>query len=122
MSAQTVMPTVLALLIVGLFALLWSWHRGTNNSFNLRDLVTDKGTQRASLGKFGQFIALAFSTWILVHETLLGRLSEWLFTSYMLAWAGAQAVSLAFSAYGGRHPSHQQPHAPSKPHQPESTA
>jgi hypothetical protein len=29
-----------------------------------------------------------------------GRLTEWLFTSYMLAWVGAQLGSLAFKASG----------------------
>lgn len=91
---------VLLLVLVVLLALqLRRWHRD-DTRFDLRDLLTDKGSQRVSLSKFGQFMALLVSTWALVFEVTAGRLSEWLFTAYMLAWAGAQVASLAFKATG----------------------
>lgn len=91
------MPIALLVLVAALVCQLGLWHRKRGDQFDLRDLVTDKGAQRVSLSKFGQLVALLVSTWALVHETLSGRLSEWLFGAYMLAWAGAQVASLAFS-------------------------
>ena len=78
---------------------LYRWHREPNG-FDLRDLLTDKGSNRLSLARFGQATALIVSTWALVNETVTGRLTEWLFTSYMLAWVGAQLGGLAFKASG----------------------
>ena len=78
---------------------LYRWHKEPGG-FDLRDLLTDKGSNRLSLARTGQLIALGVSTWALVNETVTGRLTEWLFTSYMLAWVGAQLGSLAFKATG----------------------
>jgi hypothetical protein len=46
-----------------------------------------------SLQKFGQVTALLVSTCAIMHELFNGRLSEWLFAGYMVAWAGSNAVS-----------------------------
>lgn len=56
--------------------------------------LVDKESQEPSLGRQGQYIALLVSTWALVYETIDGKLTEWFFTTYMLAWAGAQFGSL----------------------------
>jgi hypothetical protein len=87
---------------------LYRWH-AAENTFDLRDLITDQGSQRLSLSRFGQLTALIVSTWALVNETATGRLTEWLFTAYMLSWVGAQLGSLAFKASGRLDP--QQPGA-----------
>ena len=85
---------------------LYRWHMQPNG-FDLRDLLTDKGSNRLSLARFGQLTALAVSTWALVNETLSGRLTEWLFVGYMMAWVGAQLGSLAFKASGKLDPKEQ---------------
>lgn len=90
---------LLALATITVGVQLYRWHREPNG-FDLRDLVTDQGSQRLSLARFGQIVALAVSTWALVNETVSGRLTEWLFTAYMLSWVGAQLGSLAFKASG----------------------
>ena len=73
---------------------VYRWHK-VDDHFDLRDLLTDKGAQRLSLAKTGQFVALCVSTWALANETLAGRLTEWLFTAYMLSWCGANIASTA---------------------------
>jgi hypothetical protein len=77
--------------ILGLIVLL-QWQRRPD-SFDLRHLLVDSKTDRASLMKIGQLFALLVSTWVLIHETRAGKLSEWLYGSYMLTWAGANLVS-----------------------------
>ncbi len=56
--------------------------------------LKDKDTQYPSLGRQGQYTALIVSTWIIVAESLARPVSEWLFTGYMFAWAGAQFASI----------------------------
>jgi hypothetical protein len=96
---EAVSAILLALATITLAIQLYRWHMAPNG-FDLRDLLTDKGSNRLSLARFGQATALIVSTWALVNETVTGRLTEWLFTSYMLAWVGAQLGSLAFKATG----------------------
>ncbi len=90
---------LLVILTITVAVQLYRWHKEPGG-FDLRDLLTDKGSNRLSLARTGQATALVVSTWALVNETLTGRLTEWLFTSYMLAWVGAQLGSLAFKASG----------------------
>ncbi len=69
------------------------WHLDPKFNFNLQDLLIDHGTKKLSLHKIGQFFALMVSTWILIHETKLGRLTEFLFTGYMAIWSGSNLMS-----------------------------
>lgn len=68
--------------------MLLKWH-SDDTPFDIRHILIDRETERVSLHKFGQFVALSVSTMLIWHETLKGRLSEWLFISYMASWAGA---------------------------------
>jgi hypothetical protein len=74
-----------------LILLLVLWHKDKSVDFDMKTALMYEG--RFSLSKFGQFIALMTSTWIIIHQTKLGQLSEWLFTGYMLAWSGANLLS-----------------------------
>jgi hypothetical protein len=83
-------------LVVGLTILLIVlvyWHMSSDVRFDLRDLLIDSKTKELSLSKTGQFLALLISTWVLMYETRAGRLTDWLFTGYMLAWAGANSLN-----------------------------
>jgi len=75
------------------FAFLAYWHWDKSTNFDIRDLLVDKRTKRLSLNKIGQFFALLVSTWVLIYETRSGRLTEWLFISYMVAWSGANLAN-----------------------------
>ena len=84
---------VLLIASVVLCGFLLYWHFDKATKFDVRDLMVDKETDRLSLYKIGQFFALLVSTWVLIHETRNGRLSEWLFAFYMAAWSGANLVN-----------------------------
>jgi hypothetical protein len=75
------------------FAFLIYWHSDKSTRFDIRDLLIDSKTKELSLYKVGQLLALIISTWVLVHETRAGKLSEWLFGLYMIAWSGINMVN-----------------------------
>jgi len=63
------------------------------DTLDLRWLILDDTTQRPSLNKIGQGLALIVSTWgflVLVERNLL---TEFYFTGYMTVWAGSTALS-----------------------------
>ncbi len=63
------------------------------DSLDLRWLILDDVTQRPSLNKIGQGLALIVSTWgflVLVERNLL---TEFYFTGYMAVWAGSTVLS-----------------------------
>lgn len=73
--------------------LVYLWHTSHDVEFDVKTLLVDGETKRFSLYKFGQFVALCVSTWILIYETRNNRLSEWLFTFYMVAWSGVNLAN-----------------------------
>jgi hypothetical protein len=96
--------TYALLLLAMAFALiLYLWQRA-DDTFDLRHLITDSTTDRVSLFKLGQFIALIVSTWALVHETRRGFLTEWLFAVYMISWAGANIANKVTEKYKSLEP------------------
>lgn len=75
-----------------MFVVLMAFAQHRDDKFDIRNLITDEsGT--VSLMKTGQLIALIVSTWALVHETRVNRLTDWLFFGYMMAWAGANVAA-----------------------------
>lgn len=83
------------LLLLGaglLFVILMAIAQKKDDKFDMRDLIVDE-CGKVSLMKTGQLVALIVSTWALVHEVRVNRLSEWLFFGYMMAWAGANVAA-----------------------------
>lgn len=79
----------------------WLWQRDKKNKFDLLDLISgDDG--KLSLSKTGQLVALLVSTWGFVALTRADKMSEWFFTGYMLAWAGANIASKALDIKKGQ--------------------
>ena len=72
--------------------MLTYWHVDKTTRFDIRDLLIDSTTKELSLYKVGQLAALAVSTWVLIHETRAGKLTEWLFGLYMVAWSGTNLI------------------------------
>ena len=92
-SQLTIDLVVLAIGSIILMGFLIYWHLDKETRFDVRDLMVDHRTKILSLNKIGQLFALLVSTWIIIHETRLGRLSEFLFTGYMAVWSGASILS-----------------------------
>lgn len=66
--------------------------------------LMDKDRDEPSLGRIGQFTAMAVSTWGFATLVITNDLNEWFFTGYMLVWAGAQATSLLLKIKGSAQP------------------
>jgi hypothetical protein len=90
MNLETI--SLLVLCSVALI-ILWHWHNSKASDFDLRWGIVDTTTGKFSLSKFGQLVSLILSSWMLIHETRAGRLNEWMFTGYMLAWTGANIAN-----------------------------
>lgn len=88
---------------VGFLILLYLWQR-EKDSFDIRHLIVDSSSERVSLFKLGQLVALVVSTWALVHETRRGFLTEWLFAVYMLSWTGANIANKVTEKYKSLEP------------------
>ena len=86
---MTIDTLVLMVATLIFLILLWTWHGDEKVPFNLMEMLIDSKTKRVSLMKCGQALALLVSTWVIVHETRAGRLTEWLFLAYTACWAGA---------------------------------
>jgi hypothetical protein len=71
--------------------LLVKWHVDSKNDLDIRSAFMKDG--KLSLAKSGQALALIVSTWVLIYQTRNNRLTDWLFTGYMVAWSGANMAS-----------------------------
>lgn len=92
---DTIVLGVAALVVV---SVLVRWHLDPDNGFKLSDLIVDEATGKLSLFRTGQALALLVSTWGFVVLVRTGKLSEWYFAGYMLAWAGANLAKVALTA------------------------
>lgn len=86
------LETIILLLAgVAVVIILAVWHI-KDSSFDASQIVTNVDGS-FSLSKFGQLVSMLVSTWIVIYQTRHGLLAEWLFTSYLVTWAGANAFS-----------------------------
>lgn len=82
---------VLLMGIIFFIHILYKWHTDPSVRFDVKDLLMVNG--KMSLSKTGQFICMLASTWVLIYQTRTGALTEWVFSGYMLAWAGVGVAS-----------------------------
>lgn len=101
--------------IVVLFVILAKWHNDGDQQFDFKTALIDPETNRVSFSRLGHFVSLFISTLIIAFETVNGRLSEWLFAGYMLAWTGAYVAVRAIDKRGdGYSYRNIRPHRPTK--------
>jgi hypothetical protein len=91
-KALDVPSTFVFMWLLGLTYLLMLWHT-SKGPFDFRRALLDPYTREVSFSKLGQFVSLGVSTAIIVHQTVKGLLTEWLFIGYMSVWAGAFVAS-----------------------------
>jgi len=72
-----------------ILVILIIWQLDKDPRFDFKTALLDPITNRVSFGELGQLVSLVMSTVIIVSEAAHGRLTEWLFTSYMAIWAGS---------------------------------
>lgn len=84
--------TIILIVAAGLLLVtLVAWHRDSTG-FDAKQVITNAdGT--FSLSRLGQLVSMLTSTWVIIYQTRAGNLAEWLFTGYLLTWAGANAFS-----------------------------
>jgi hypothetical protein len=88
LNIETIILILAGFAVVVILAI---WHI-KDSTFDASQIVTNAdGT--FSLSKFGQLLSLLVSTWIIIYQTRHGLLTEFLFSGYMLAWAGANAFN-----------------------------
>lgn len=80
------------LFMVAFVVTLMVWQKNGQIKFDLKDVIIDTETGKVSIYKLGQLIAMGVSTWIMVYETRAGRLTEFLFTTYMVTWSGTNLI------------------------------
>ncbi len=97
-AALDKLPLILGFAVLVLAFMLYKAHFA-DSTFDLKDLIVDSKTNRVSLNKFGQFIALAMSSWGFIYLALNGKLTEFYFMTYMAAWSGTAALNKAIAAY-----------------------
>ncbi len=88
MESQIVLGVMV---LLGLLVLL-HWQR-CPDQFDLRWILVDTETQKVSLFKAGQLVALIVSTYAFVILVQRDKLTEWFFAGYMLTWAGANLAN-----------------------------
>lgn len=109
-------PMAAALMVMIAFALAVMFViQAKKDKFDLRWLITDEQTKQPSLHKFGQLVALIISSWGFVYETLNGRMTEWYFGAYMVAWAAAEAANKFITSRSELPPNPMAPAMPAPP-------
>lgn len=81
-------------LVLGVLLVLFIAYREQRdpaNTFDVVDLVSENG--KLSLNKTAQFGAFLISSWGFIYLTVHSSLTEWFYTSYMVAWAGAAVAN-----------------------------
>lgn len=94
--------------------------RDPYTKLNVYDMLLDP-SGRMSLTKTAQFGAFAISTWGFVHLVVYNNLTEWYYTSYMVAWAGTQLLTFYISKGRGGTVGEQPPYGQPPPNPPPSS-
>lgn len=79
------------ILIAGMaffLVIIYQWHTDEKTAFDVKTILLDDAG-KFSLSKFGQLVCMITSTWVMIYQTRNSLLTEWLYSGYMLAWAGA---------------------------------
>lgn len=91
-----ILAALLLVAIIGGISIL-AYAQFRKDSFDLRALVVDPKTKEPSVHQLGQITALIISSWGFIVLVLHGQLTEVYFTTYMVAWAGANALNAFIS-------------------------
>lgn len=90
-------PSALALLLAGLLIgiSLWRAHSRADIEFNLLDLLMENG--RVSKIAVAFMLVLGVTTWVTIHLTLSGRLTEGYLGLYLGAWVVPLIAKVVFN-------------------------
>lgn len=105
----TLISKHMSIIMLGFFMammvmVLARWQLDPNSNVDLTYLLVDTNTDKVSLYKIGQLFALAISSWVVIHETLNNRVTEWLLAVYMLIATGVNIAHRMTAASGSAKP------------------
>lgn len=83
---------LLLALICALLIVLGFWQR-KDDEFDLRWILVDTKTNKVSLFKLGQFLALIVSSWVLIYMTRSGKMTETIYGLYIATWSGVNVLN-----------------------------
>jgi hypothetical protein len=86
----------LALLVFGAWALLRA-QRSEASPIDFAHTLQDPDG-RTSLRKVGEWVALLSSTWLVVFLATAGRLTDWIFGLWLVAWVSRAALGALIGA------------------------
>lgn len=86
---------VLALMVILIAISLWHAHKRKDLEFSLFDLIMEGG--RVSKIAFAFMTVLAMTTWVIIHLTVSGRLTEGYLGLYLTAWVTPLIARVVFN-------------------------
>lgn len=90
-----VMYSILALISLGMFIMLWIFNNSKTNSINIIDIFATEGKlNERKVTRFGAWIV---STWGFVYLISDQKLTEWYFIGYMTAWVANALIGKALN-------------------------
>lgn len=99
------MTPELAILGIVAVAIIWTIYRAHRDSsfhFNLFDLLMENG--KVSKISVAFMLTLGFSTWLMLHLTLHGKMTEGYFTTYGALWITPLVARVIFGKTNGEAP------------------
>lgn len=85
--AKPIFGLVMILLVILAGIMAYRTSHSTKSKFSLDEAFLD-AHGKTSVPRIGQFAALAVSTWGFAYLIIDGKMSEFYFSGYMLAWVG----------------------------------
>lgn len=88
-------PTnVLGLFLLGFITVFLTWAQFSRKSkIDLAYALIDPAVNKVTLAKFGAFVALATSTWVIVALTASNKFDATAFSVYLAAWAAVKVAA-----------------------------
>lgn len=89
------------MLVLLLLVATWVvWRAQQRQDFDFAEMLQDD-SHKASALRLGVLGSFAISSWIVLHDTLAGTISDWQFGTYLGVWSGAK-VAETFAQRLGR--------------------
>jgi UDP-2,3-diacylglucosamine pyrophosphatase LpxH len=92
---------VLVFLLTSMIYVVWKAQQ--REDFDFAKMLKDE-TGKESVLNFGIMISLATSTWVVMHDTLSGNLSDNQWYAYLVTWSAARIFIVAAGKWDGRLP------------------
>jgi hypothetical protein len=90
------------MLVVLLLVAAWVvWKAQQRQDFDFAEMLVDQD-HKASALRLGILGSFAISSWIVLHDTLAGTISDWQFGTYLTVWSGAKVAETFAQRWGGK--------------------